>query len=317
MSSGVSSHRDAEGSSAGTQPQSLPRESAWAGAVVWVAVTYLAAIAAAAGSGWLLRDHHPLVIVGVADLAGTVVVFGFGRAFNNTSFYDPYWSVAPAFIASFYVLGVALPEVPLARQIIVTGLVCLWGARLTFNWLRGWRGLRHEDWRYVDVRAKTGRWFWPASFVALQLMPTVVVFLGCLALYPALAVSTAPLGWLDGVAVAVTAMAIWYEATADRQLRRFVVQNEPSGATLTTGLWAWSRHPNYFGELLFWWGLFLFALAASLDHWWTIAGPLVMVLLFTAVSVPLIDRRMLARRPGYDERVRRVSAIVPWPPKGT
>jgi steroid 5-alpha reductase family enzyme len=81
------------------------------------------------------------------------------------------------------------------------------------------------------------------------------------------------------------------------------------------GLWRYSRHPNYLGEILFWWGLWLFGLAAAPDWWWTVIGPITMVLLFVFVSVPMMDRRSTARRPGYVRHMRRVPALFPRPPR--
>jgi len=272
-------------------------------------LTYLAALGAALAAGWSVAGQHPLVVVGVGDLAATAVVFCASVLFDNSSLYDPYWSVAPLFIAPCF----WLPEPGGLRAGVVLVLVALWGLRLTHNWARGWRGLSHEDWRYVQIRQRTGRAYWPASFLGIHLMPTIVVFLGCMPLLPAVAAGSVA-SWLDGVALIVTAMAIWIEATADRQLRRFVLQGHTAGAVLETGLWAYSRHPNYFGEILFWWGLYLFGLAADPARWWTGVGALAITLLFLLISLPLIERRMLERRPTYREARRRRSLLVPWIP---
>jgi len=145
----------------------------------------------------------PLWIAFWADLAATVVVFAFSAAFRNSSFYDPYWSVAPIALVAFF-LHVATPGVPALRQGVVAALVLAWGVRLTGNWARGWGGLGHEDWRYVDLRAKTGRiGYWFVSFFGLHSMPTLIVFLALLPLWPALATGARPLGWLDAIAAAV------------------------------------------------------------------------------------------------------------------
>jgi len=200
-----------------------------------------------------------------------------------------------------------------ARQVIVLVLVAAWAARLTGNFLRGWRGLGHEDWRYVDFRASSGGAYWLVSFFGIHLFPTVIVFVACLSLFPALSAGTRAFGVLDLVAIGVTAAAIAIEATADEQLRRFRRTAGGPGRTLTTGLWARSRHPNYFGEVLFWWGLFLFGLAADPAWWWSVVGPLTVTLMFVFVSIPMLDRRMLARRTDYAERMRSVPGLVPFP----
>jgi steroid 5-alpha reductase family enzyme len=266
---------------------------------------------------WLPPGLHPLWAAAIADAGATVVVFGWSLAHDNSSMYDPYWSVAPLVLAPWLVL---LPEAAGAvgcRQALVLVLVYAWGLRLTFNWARGWHGMRHEDWRYVDLRRSTGRLYWPVSLLGLHLMPTVMVFLGCLPLWPALVVGTAPLCWLDGVATLVCVGAVACEAVADRQLHEFRRSGPPVGAILDRGLWGWSRHPNYFGEITLWWGLFLFGLAAAPGAWWPVVGPLAITLLFVLASIPLIERRMHARRSGWAEHCRRVSALVPWPPRRT
>ena len=279
-------------------------------------VAYVVAAAVAVAIGWELAGRHPLVVAAVADVAATIVVFGFSVAFDNSSVYDPYWSVAPPAIGLYWALVPVAPAPSPTRQAVVLLLVGLWAGRLTWNWLRGWHGLAHEDWRYVDLRGTTGRAYWLVSFVGLHLFPTVMVYLGCLSLFPALSAGTRPFGAIDALGIVVTTAAVAIEATADEQLRRFRRSVVGPARTLATGLWAWSRHPNYFGEILFWWGLYLFGLAADPGWWWTVVGPLAITLMFVFVSIPMLDRRMLARRPDYAARMRDVSGLVPFPPRG-
>jgi steroid 5-alpha reductase family enzyme len=197
-------------------------------------------------------------------------------------------------------------------------LVSAWGARLTYNFLRGWGGLDHEDWRYVDMRAKTGRAYWLVSFLGIHLFPTLMVFAGCLPIYAALGRGAQSLNLLDGLATLVTLSAIAIETIADAQLRRFRLRTDRTpDEILDSGLWAWSRHPNYLGEMLFWWGLWLFALAAGPGNAWTVIGAAAITLMFHVVSLRLLETRMLERRPAYAAHVRRVPAFVPyrWPRK--
>ncbi|MCP4025353.1 MAG: DUF1295 domain-containing protein, partial [Sphingomonas sp.] len=140
---------------------------------------------------------------------------------------------------------------------------------------------------------------------------TLLVFAGCFALWPALVTGTQPFGVVDVVATIVTAGAIWLESTADNQLRRFRLSEPPATAILDTGVWSYVRHPNYLGEIGFWWGLYLFVLAADPQAWWTGAGALAITLLFRFVSLKLIDDRMVARRPGYKARIESVPALLP------
>jgi len=277
-----------------------------------VALAYLLSGAIACLTALLVGTHDALVAAFWADVAATCAIFAFSVAFANSSFYDAYWSVAPIAIAAFFALGAAAAGVPLARQLLACTLVTAWGVRLTYNWGRGWTGLDHEDWRYIDLREKTGVFYWFVSFAGIHMLPTLWVFAGCLALWPALAAGERPFGILDVLATAVTAGAILLEGTADNQLRKFRLGSPPRAAILETGLWARSRHPNYLGEILFWWGLWLFGLAADPSAWWwTLAGPVSITLLFRFISLPMIERRMLARRPHYQERVQTTPLLIP------
>jgi steroid 5-alpha reductase family enzyme len=272
----------------------------------FIVVAYVVALAAAFAVMRASVSPELLVRCALADLAATAVVFAFSVIADNTSVYDPYWSVMPPVLASFLL---AQSQVT-ARGVLVLVLISVWGARLTFNWARGWRGLAHEDWRYVAFR-RLGRGYWPMSFFGLQLFPTLMTFLGCLPLFFSTG-SVALLSAVDLAAAVVTLGATAIEAIADEQLRAFRRQGGAAGGICERGLWRWSRHPNYFGEISFWAGLELFGLAAGAP-WWTAAGLLAMIALFVFASIPLAEKRSLERRPGFAAHKRRVSMLIPLP----
>jgi steroid 5-alpha reductase family enzyme len=275
-----------------------------------LAATYLGALAVALLAGRALEGHHPLLVTGAADLAATLVVFAASARHDNSSLYDPYWSVAPVPIAVAW-LALA-PRGPWSVRAALAGtLLAAWSIRLTWNCLARWRSLADEDFRYREIRARTRRGYWAASLFTIHLFPTAWVFLGLLPLYPVLAGPAAPLGPLDLAALIVTGGAIALEATADRELRRFLASRRDPSAALEAGLWALSRHPNYLGEILFWWGLWLFGLAADPGWWWTATGPLAITALFTFVSVPWMDRHLEESHPEWRARRRQVPAL--WP----
>lgn len=288
-------------------PRSLPRFTSF----LWISVAYVAALAVAFAVVRALGPAaHPLWAAALADAVATIVVFVFSRALDNTSVYDPYWSVAPIAVASYFATHPEAASAQPVRQALIITLVTLWGIRLTYNWAVGFSGLGHEDWRYADMRKKTGRAYWVTSFLGLHFFPTAIVYAGLLPLYPALT-SSAPLGPMDALAAFVTLAAVGIETIADEQLRAFRKRRKSSAEIMNTGLWEYSRHPNYFGEALFWWGLFLFARAAK-GPLWTVSGAAAITLMFVFVSIPMIDKRSIERRPEYREHMRRVSALVPW-----
>ncbi len=247
------------------------------------------------------------------DVAATIVVFFFSVVFNNSSTYDPYWSVAPPFIAGYWILTGFLTAHPLRLSgIIVVLLLLLWAGRLTLNWARGWSGFDHEDWRYVDFRATSGRAYWVVSFLGIHLFPTILVFLGCLSLLPVLADAQHDFDTLWVLSVVMITAAIWIETRADRELYEFRRERRDPEAILDSGLWSYTRHPNYFGEVLFWWGLYVAGLAANPSYWWTIVGPLAITALFMFVSIPMMERHMIENHPSYAEARYERSRFVPW-----
>ena len=280
-----------------------------------VGLAYAVAGGTALFVGTLLSEEHPILVALLADLAATVAVFAFSVWADNSSLYDPYWSVAPPALAMFWALSPGADHAVRVRRMLVIALVTLWAVRLTWNWARGWRGLDHEDWRYVDLRRTTGRAYWLVSLVGLHLLPTLWVFAGLLPVYAAVCAPARPLGALDALAALVTAAAIALEAASDEALRRYRASSPQPGGFLASGLWSWSRHPNYLGEIGFWWGLWLFGVAAAPRLWWTIAGPVSITLMFRFVSLPMIETRMRERRPGYAEWAARSSLVLLRPPR--
>lgn len=204
-----------------------------------------------------------------------------------------------------------------ARAILVAVLVTVWGVRLSgyLTW-RNWGD--GEDPRYVAMRERS------AGNFAIRSLVRVFWFQGLLATIigiPLVAVATRSgvLGVLDVVAAAVWAVGLYFEAVGDWQLTRFLADPSNRGHVMDQGLWAYTRHPNYFGDTVVWTAYGLFAVAAG--AWWAIAGPIVMGVFIIRVSgVALTDERMSSSgssREGYDEYVRRTNAFVPGPRKAS
>ncbi len=297
----------ASGPSQTPQPPNASREQAF-GRIV---LAYLGATVVAVAATLFHRSGHALEVVLWADVVATVWIFGWSVAFRNSSFYDAYWSVAPIAIGAFF-LARAEPSASAWRQLLVYSAVLAWGVRLTWNWARGWHGLGHEDWRYVDLQEKTGAAYWLVSFAGIHLFPTVVVYLGSFSMYVGLVAGGRPFGLLDLLATVVTFGSITIEWRADEELRAYRAGTPAPDAILATGLWSRSRHPNYLGEIGFWWGLWLFAVAAQPSAWWwTLVGPAVITAMFRFISLPMIEERMQARRPGWPEHAARVPMLLP------
>jgi steroid 5-alpha reductase family enzyme len=258
---------------------------------------------------WAVSPSHLVVRLGVGTAVATVVIFAASVLADNSSMYDPYWSLQPLAIAACY-LGWLHPAVS-GRGWLVTALILVYAVRLTANFYRGWGGLSQEDFRYRGFRERFGRAYWPVSFFGIHLFPTVLVWLGCLPLYVVMKSSTSAMGWLDAVAVIVCLGAVGLELVADEQLRRFRRDPANQGRPIDCGLWSLSRHPNYLGEIMWWWGLWLFALAVDPGAWWSGVGAVAITLMFVFASVPMMEARALATRPGYERYRESTPMLLP------
>lgn len=274
------------------------------------AISYLAAGGVAAAVAAFAPASSTFVSYVLAGAAATLVLFAFAVVHDNAGFYDCYWSLAPVVAGGAWLVGEGAMHHPRALAAVV--VTALWGLRLTANWTQHFQGLDHEDWRYVDMRKKTGRGFLAASFGALYLFPFVVVTLGSYPLY--LAVSAqAPFGAFDAVALGLGLAAVALETVSDLQLHAFRRANRDPRAFMQSGLWAYSRHPNYCGEALYWWSIALFALSAGASPV-AVLGAVAVTGMILGASIPMAEQRALGKRPAYAEYQRRVSRLVPWFP---
>jgi len=245
----------------------------------------------------------------IADVIGTIVVFIFSVVFNNSSMYDPYWSVQPFVIAIF--LARPLMEITIAEMIVLF-MVFLYGLRLTLNFYRGWPGMKHEDWRYRDFRKSFPGFYWPISFLGIHLFPTIMVFLACMSMLQIFHGSGMEYNIWFVLGLATMIFAVGIAFVADEQMKNFRMNPDNKGKLMREGLWKTNRHPNYLGEISTWWGLYFFSLSAGYDMWWTIAGPLTVTLMFVFISIPMLEKRELQRRPQYADYKKEVAMLLPF-----
>lgn len=230
---------------------------------------------------------------------------------HDAGIVDPVWPLG--FVAVAAVALIAGGGDP-GRRVLIMILVGAWGLRLSWYLLR--RNLRagEEDFRYRAMRERRGRNFWIISLVTVFLLQGILMWIVSLPVQLS-AAGTRGLGWLAIAGTAVWAVGLAFEAIGDMQLARFRRDPASRGKVLDTGLWRYTRHPNYFGDCLVWWGIFLVAAESGVGAW-GFAGPLLMTLLLVKVSgAALLERDIAARRPGYADYVNRTSGFIPLPPR--
>ena len=200
-----------------------------------------------------------------------------------------------------------------ARGLLISTVVTIWGVRLAWHIHRRNRG-KAEDYRYLAWRKEWGKWFYLRSYAQVYLLQGMFLVLIVLpVLFVNGSVGTA-LGLLDVIGMAVWLFGFYFEAVGDAQLARFIQNPENKGKLMQSGLWAYTRHPNYFGEVTQWWGLWLVALSVP-SGLLGIIGPLTITFLILKVSgIPMLEKKM-AEHPEFAEYARRVSVFIPLPPK--
>jgi steroid 5-alpha reductase family enzyme len=228
---------------------------------------------------------------------------------HDVSIVDSFWSLFFIALCSSYYLSY---DFSTPRGMIVLTLVLAWGIRLSayITWRN--RG-EPEDARYAAMRLKYSPGFPLKSLAIVFLLQGMLAWIVSLPLLAAITGSR-PLNVFDGFALVLVVFGILFESIADAQLAAFRSKPDTRGKVLDTGLWRYTRHPNYFGECCVWWGFYLFALAAG--GWWAIISPILMTYLLLRVSgVALLEKDITERRPAYRDYVARTNAFLPGFPR--
>ena len=245
-----------------------------------------------------------LIDLFIADLIATVIIYIFSLIFKNASLYDPYWSVIPPFLLIYWALQI--PDLNYFNFYLLLFSVLFWAIRLTFNWIRGWKGLNQEDWRYIDLKNKSGKFYPLVNFLGIHFFPTVIVFVCCIPFKYAIESTETSLFIYIGFIISF--IGVMYEIISDQQLFHFK-KNNP-GKIIESGLWKYSRHPNYYGEILFWWGIFLYGVNSE-NYILLILWPISMTVMFLYVSIPWIEEKILLTRPDYKNYQKNVNILFP------
>ncbi len=256
----------------------------------------------------LINISHIWINILCWHLLSTFFVFMFSSFYKNSSLYDPFWSVAPVPIVIYLCL---LNNNDLLINLFLIFPIVFWSIRLTINWLISWPGLHHEDFRYVDLKNNIPIKSFINNFFGIHFIPTLIVNI---TLYPSyyLFMNIEELNFLFFIAFVFTISAVIIQLVADKQMRSFRTNPNNNGLTMKYGLWKYSRHPNYLGEILFWFGLFFMSITTSNDQYWTIIGPFLMLMLFIFISCPLMDERSLKKRSDFDDYMKKTSQLFFW-----
>ena len=255
----------------------------------------------------------PIIGINFGIVLSMMIVGWFiSLATRNVTVVDSLWGLGFVLIAwATFIMSDGFS----GRNWLIAVLVSLWGLRLCVylsyrNWGAG------EDPRYGQWRKKSGDRFWLVSLFKVFILQAVFMWTISLVIQIGqLSSSPDKFVWWDGFGITVWLIGFFFEAVGDWQLDRFKAKPSNKGKVMDKGLWAYTRHPNYFGEFLIWWGLYLITLSTP-SGWWTIISPLIIsIVLLKMTGIPLTEDNIKKTRPGYKNYVKRTSAFIPWFPR--
>lgn len=256
---------------------------------------------------WLVYLNLGLVILGLMTFLWLVSL-----VLKDSSIVDIFWGAG--FVVTTWISFLLTPDGFETRKWLLSLLVTVWGLRLSLHILvRNWG--KGEDFRYQAWRKEADAAWWWRSFFKVFLLQGILMWIISAPLFAAqYTAQPARLIWLDYLAIPIWLIGFFFEAVGDWQLTRFRANPANKGNVLNTGVWHYTRHPNYFGDATQWWAYYLVSVAAG--GWWTIFSPIIMTTLLLRVSgAALLEKSLKEEKPQYKEYIETTSEFIPWFPR--
>lgn len=247
---------------------------------------------------------HFAVRLLIADVIATVIVFIFSLLFKNASVYDPYWSVQPIVITICFAINKKLSVAGILSLIIVL----YWGIRLTLNWAYTFKDLNHQDWRYSMLKEKTKKLYFFVNLFGIHMFPTLVVYCCVLPIVYVLNYAT-KFNAFTVIGFVISLVFVTIQMIADIQMHKF--RKQKTNTFIRNGLWKYSRHPNYLGEIMMWIGVAIMCLGSLTNYWYLCVGAIINTLMFLFISIPMAEKHQASRKPNFDEYKKQTRMLLP------
>lgn len=250
-----------------------------------------------------------LVSVMIADVLATFFVYLMGVLFRTSSMYDPYWSVQTFVI---YACLLSYFNNWSLNNIIILSAMILYSVRLTVNFIIGFDSLKYVDWRYRMLKEKTGPLYQFVNLLGICMFPTFVVYSASI---PAFLLAELRLEFnpLIFIGVGIILLGTLLELISDIQMKKFIKTRTDRSQIINVGLWNYSRHPNYLGEIAIWFGLATCLVAIYPSYWYFYAGAIINLIMFLVISIPMEENHMKEYKPGMEEYIRKTSMLLILP----
>lgn len=246
----------------------------------------------------------------IVDILMTIIIFIASLVTKNASFYDPYWSVTPIFLTLMCLLAnTGFSQISL-NQILIFMVILIWATRLTYNWWKNWSDFKKQDWRYDMLKEKTGNNYPLINFLGIHLFPTLIVFIQVININSIIEYNEINLLFIIGLLISLTAVIL--QQISDVQMYNYRMNKSRESQVINTGLWRFSRHPNYLGEILFWVGIYISYFSYIRVFDFNVLYPILMIFMFRFISIPMMERK-LSSREGYSKYKSEVSPLFLLP----
>ena len=254
-----------------------------------------------------MNDYFAILI---ADVTATVVVWLSGVILRTASAYDPYWSLQTLVI--YLSLLIKYNNWHIGTILLLVVLV-LYSLRLTINFIIGFHSLGYVDWRYKMLKEKSGKFYQAVNLFGICMFPTLVVYLASL---PVIAYTTiTEFSLLDIIGVSIIALGTLLELIADTQMKAFVKIRKDRSEVLNRGVWRYSRHPNYLGEISIWFGVALTLILSHFNYWYFFIGALINLAMFLFISIPMEEKHFKEYKPDYERYKKETHMLLILPKK--
>ena len=254
------------------------------------------------------EKFRQLIIIFISNVVSTVIIWFIGVLISTASIYDPYWSVQTPVIYIFLLIKYKNLNV---GNLIYLELILFWAIRLTYNYTKTFHDITYIDWRYKKIKETTGKFYQIVNLLGICMVPTIIVYVASIP--PILfVIDDLNFEYIQIIGYIIIFISVIIEMKADIDIHEFKKIRTDRNQIINIGLWKYSRHPNYFGEICFWYGVaMVYIFCDFTKNWYYIIGAILNNALFLGISIPLAEKNLRTYKEGFDEYKKKTSMLIP------
>ena len=250
---------------------------------------------------------HIMVNLLISNIVSTIIIWIVGIFFKSASIYDPYWSIQTPVI--YLCLLIKYQNFNLGN-ILFFFAILFWAIRLTYNFINGFNDISYIDWRYKKIKGTTKSFYQIVSLLGIHLIPTLVVFFASIPSFYYV-IFNKNFSFINLIGIAIMILGTLLELLSDKNMHEFKKIRKSNKEIINIGLWKYSRHPNYLGEILFWYGVALTFILSNVSLWYVIIGAILNTLLFVFVSIPMAENHLSSYKENYSDYKQSTRMLLP------